>query len=252
LKNKPESGISVARIEQLVRDLGSPRYRVRSSATVKLGLIGEPALPYIEKAVKSDDLEVARRAERLRTQITRAAAQRREELLAKIVPKHVKPAFVFVPKAETCAGHRVHIVRVKLQGLDKAAVPQFRQLFGPEWDHVRLAVHGKQVVVLVGSDLQLLQSALRNLQEGKTGLAASRPLAGFHKQSNPERKVEFHVSVQKVLALITAPKDNRPPPAKGDKSMTSFALTVEPNRLQLDIWVPTAEVKAVVKKRGWW
>jgi hypothetical protein len=59
------------------------------------------------------------------------------------------------------------------------------------------------------------------------------------------------VSLQRVLALITAPQPNQLP-AKPDWSLTSFALAVEPDRVQLDVWLPSPEFKAVVKKNGWW
>ena len=49
----------VAELEKLVQDLGDGFFRVRNTATTKLSLIGEPALPYLEKARTSRDLECA-------------------------------------------------------------------------------------------------------------------------------------------------------------------------------------------------
>jgi hypothetical protein len=57
--------------------------------------------------------------------------------------------------------------------------------------------------------------------------------------------------VQTVLALLNA-DDLRKAPAAADHAMTSFALTVGPERLQLDVWVPSAEVKVIAKKHSWW
>ena len=46
-----------AAVEALVRDLGDDNFSVRDSATTKLTLIGEAALPQLEKALTSDDPE---------------------------------------------------------------------------------------------------------------------------------------------------------------------------------------------------
>jgi hypothetical protein len=89
------------------------------------------------------------------------------------------------------------------------------------------------------------------LKEKRPGLAGAKYLAAFGKHSDPGRTAEFHVSVQTVLALLNA-DDLRKAPAAADHAMTSFALTVGPERLQLDVWVPSAEVKVIAKQHPWW
>lgn len=64
----------LAEIEKLIRDLGASRFQVRESATTKLQLLGEPALPFLEKALKSEDLEVQDRAARIKAQIVAVAS----------------------------------------------------------------------------------------------------------------------------------------------------------------------------------
>jgi len=178
-----------------------------------------------------------------------AAAVRREELVSKDLTGHLRPNFVFVPRAQTHDGRRIDVIKVKLTGKDTAAAGQLRQLFGPDWETIRLAVHDKQVVVLVGSDTKLLVAALATLKDQRPGLAAAKALAPFARHSDPAHKAEFHVSFQAALALAHAEDlagqvtKLRPGPA-----FTSFALTVEPDRLQADIWMPASEVKAIVKE----
>jgi hypothetical protein len=241
----------VEAVKKLVRDLGDDSFAVRESATTKLTLLGEPALPYVEKALKSDDAEVRRRADRIKRRVVAVAEERRKELLSQALPRPVRPTFTFAPKAETVEGCRVEVLRVKLAGADAALAPRLRQLFGPDWDKVRLAPHGKQVAVLFGSDRKLLAATLKNLKEKRPGLAGAKYLAAFGKHSDPGRTAEFHVSVQTVLALLNA-DDLRKAPAAADHAMTSFALTVGPERLQLDVWVPSAEVKVIAKQHPWW
>jgi hypothetical protein len=233
---------------KLIEDLGSPRYRVRESATLKLRLMGETALPALKRAAGSDDPETARRADALHKQIAGAAAERRKELLAKELPRHLRPKLTFAAKAETRAGHAVDIVRIRLGDGEVSATKQLRQLLGPDWNRMRLAVHDDKVVVLLGSDVGLFDRALANLKDGKPGLAESKALAGFNRQASPARRVEFHVAVQTILGLTAPPGDGRAP-APG-RDLTSFALAISPDGLQLDIWVPTSEIRVIAEKNG--
>src|SRR5207253_11393131 len=88
-------------VPKLASDLGSDVYRVREAATTRLRLLGEPALPYLEKVLESADLETSRRAKRLKQQIGAVAAERRKELLVKDPSKMIHPQLAFVPQAET-------------------------------------------------------------------------------------------------------------------------------------------------------
>ncbi|HEX5273294.1 MAG TPA: hypothetical protein VFW33_22510, partial [Gemmataceae bacterium] len=97
----------VAAVEKLIRDLGDDDFEVRESASRRLALIGEPALPLIEKAHKSGDAEVRRRTEDLKAEIVATATARRRELLSKEAPWRVRPTFHFEPKPEQRAGHAV-------------------------------------------------------------------------------------------------------------------------------------------------
>jgi hypothetical protein len=235
--------------DKLIRALGDARYRVRESATLKLRLLGEPALPHLKTAMASKDAEVSRRAGQLWTQIGRAAAERRKELLQKDLPRHLRPRLTFVPKAETLAGQRVDVVRIRLADQDVPAAAQLRGLLGPEWDRMRLAVRGKQVVVLLGSDVGLLKKTLENLEQDRPGLAGAKSLADFNRQAGPGRKSEFHVSAERIIALMTPPAADAPPARPGG-GLTSFALDVQADSLRLDVWLPVEELRVLVKQ-GW-
>jgi hypothetical protein len=247
LSDKAGKGTDVADVQKLIRDLGDDRYAVREAAATKLNLIGEPALPLLEKAQDSDDAEVARRSRELYDELARDAAQRRKDLLDKKLPR-VHPTFLFVPAAETMDGQDIDVIRIRLPERDAAAAQQLKQLLGPNWNNVRLAIRGKQVVILMGSDLSLLRQTLKNLHDGAPGLAQDKPLEEFRNRANPARKAEFHVALQTILALTSS--ESGLEKAKLGGQLTSFAVTVDPDRLDLDVWMPSPEVKAVVKKTG--
>ncbi len=235
-------------IGKLVRDLGDKVYRVREGANLRLRLIGEPALPYLEKAITAaPDLETVRRAQKLKLQISEVAAERRKELLAKDLPKFVRPTFAFVPKAERRAGYDVDIVSVKLNERDLPINQQMQQLMGADWDKLRLAIHGKQVVVLLGSDVELLETALANLRDGKPGLAGAKALTHFGQQAPASRSAEFHLAAQNWLELFQVDPTRLAP--KPGQSLSSFALTVETDRLRADVYMPTSELRRLAKDK---
>jgi hypothetical protein len=61
-----------ANIEDLVKKLGSDRFEEREAACKSLEAIGEPALPFLRKATRSDNPEVRRRA----TEVVQAVEHR--------------------------------------------------------------------------------------------------------------------------------------------------------------------------------
>ncbi len=247
LKGKDESK-ELLQVERLIKELGDARFRVRESATLMLRLAGEPVLPWLEKASSSSDLEVARRAKKLRAQISEAAAARRKELLEKDWLSRFQPTFALIANAEKRVGRRIDVVRIKPAGKDLTAIQPLQQVLGPEWHNLRLAVHGKQVVVLLGSNLELLEKALKNLDKKASGLDTGIPLQPFQGQADPARRIEFHFAMERILDLTSGNEiraDAKAPP------LTSFALSVGQNKLQLDVWMPAREVKIVAKKIGW-
>jgi len=232
-------------IEKLVADLGSEEFEARESATTKLGLIGDAALPYLEKAEKSEDAEVHRRAADLRQAIRAAADLRKRELAEGLVKKAFHPSFTLQRDAEKRAGASVHLLGMRLQE-DAAYSQALKDLFGPEWGRIRIVVVDKQVVVLLGSDLVLLDEAVRNVRDGKPGLERSAALAEFHKQAAPERRMELHFALSRVQALLT-PANELPKDVKPSGAVSSVALRTGRTDMGLDLWVPAEAVPDVIR-----
>jgi hypothetical protein len=251
LKTEAGKKASEAEIEQLVKDLSHRRFAVRESAAAKLALAGEPVLPYLEKAIKSSDLEVSRSAERIKREIIKAAEDLRKELLSGDLTRSIKPSFAFLEKEEKHEGLDVKLVAVKLAKRDASAAPQLKALLGPEWNRLRLAVHGKQVVVLAGSDIALFRAAIRNLKENQPGLAQAKVLREQVKQTDPGRKVELHASTQMAMALANGADLEKPGKLPANPPLSSLTLTVDADRLQVDLWIPAAEAKVFAGFFGW-
>ncbi len=185
-------------------------------------------------------METAKRAQALIKEIRAVVAERRQELLTKDLPRFVRPTFAFVADAERRAGLPVDIVHIQLAEKDKLAAGPMRQLFGPDWDKLRLVVHGKQIAVLLGSETDLLDAALVNLKEGKAGLAGSKMTEGFAKLQTTRATAAFHLSVAGLLGLVHAQAGPHV-----TSSLTSFALTASDSALRLDLFLPVVDLKAV-------
>jgi hypothetical protein len=212
---------------------------------LKLSLIGPPALPYLEKALESPDREVVARARRLRTQIEATVEARRQDVLSQSLLSKLSARWGDFPNAETRKGVPIDIVKMDLQDESKNAQTKLREAFGPDWSKIRLAVHGKQIVVLLGSNVDLLEETLANLKDQQPGLAESPLFQEFQTRAPASRRTQFHLMVEQFMPLVKAAP---PLPAPGG-DITSLSLGIENDSIELHLWVPNSEFRAISRFR---
>src|SRR5262249_2755008 len=97
------------KIRAMIRQLGDDSFEAREKATQALITLGQAAVPLLQQAVKSTDLEVARRAERCLAAIRKEPAQQQREdavwiaiirmLARKNPPGAVEALLSFLPHA---------------------------------------------------------------------------------------------------------------------------------------------------------
>ncbi len=242
--------IDTKTIHKLIAELGHDEYRVRQMATTKLGLVGESALPALEKAVKFKDIEVRFRARALLQQINESLAAEREDLLRGDLLSRIRPNFAYFPEQETRSGRPVDIVRMQLQVDEAPFAARLRRLLGPEWNELRLTTVGNRVVVLLGSNKGLFEKAITDTRAGKAGIHGESRHACFRNRAHPERIVEFHFSLARARQLLAQGADVVTP-ADEPTSTTSFGLAIAPQRVRFDIFAPFEEAKAVINSMGW-
>jgi hypothetical protein len=247
----PKGQASQTEIEKLVADLGAEEFETREAASTKLGLIGDAALVHLEKALKSDDPEVRRRADELRLAIVKGADLRKKELAEGLVKKAFRPTFTLQLNAEKRADVPIHLLGMKFDAKEAPYSAALKDFFGPEWNRLRVAVVNKQIVVLIGSDLALLDQAIQNVRDGKPGLEQSAVLAEFHKQAAPERRLELHMAVGRVRALIS-PAADLPKDFKPSAACSSAAVRTGTADIGLDVWVPAETVPDILKWMHIW
>lgn len=234
---EPKGQAGQAEIAQLVKDLGADDYEAREAATTQLALIGEPALDALAKAEKADDAEVRRRAGELKAQIEQVANLRKQELAKGLLKQAFHPQFAFKEKAEQRAGADVHHLGVAFDAQDAPFAVWMKDLFGPDWNRLRIATVGDKVVILLGSDVGLFDQAIGLARDGKPGLEADAALAAFRKQVGPDRRVEAHVALR-LFQQLTTPAKELPPDFKPSPTLSSVALRTGPTDATVEFWSP--------------
>src|SRR5205807_1727150 len=116
------------------------------------------------------------------------------------------PKFAFKPKAETIDECPVDWVMVEIPDIKKEVDDEYRKLMGPDWNKLRLAVAGKQVVGLFGSDVQTLKTTIANLKTKEKGLAAHPAVAKALARLSPERKIELHFNLENYGPFMASGK----------------------------------------------
>lgn len=243
LPPEDNGAIDAKMIDGLVAQLGDENFQVRDLASTKLALVGVAALPALEKAAGSSDAEVKFRARALREQILGFKAN----LLEKDLLSQIRPNFAYFPKQETRSGRPVDIVQLRLPDDDAEYAPQLRRLLGPEWSKLRLATVGKRVIVLAGSNTALLDAAIAQVKSGEKGLESEASLAAFRARAPTGQSAELHVSQGRWLELLR-PAADQPPAAGQPPSVTSLGVTIGPQRVRFQLFMPLQEIKGVAKQ----
>lgn len=238
--------IDAKTIAELIAQLADDDYAVRQTATTKLGLIGATALPALEKAEQSRDPEVQFRAKHLRNQINANLAGEKHELLKGYLLTRLRPQLAFFPKAEERVKRPIDVVQLRLRPDEAGAADQLRRLFGPDWNKLRLATVGKKIIVLLGSQTELLEEAIKNAAAEKKDLPAELLTDRLPK----DRTAEFHLSLTRAQQLTAASGEIEP--LEADPPLTSFSLQIAPQQVQVNLFAPYEEVKNVSKQLGWW
>ena len=145
----------------------------------------------------------------------------------------------------------IDLIRLTLPEAEAARGSQLAEMFGAEWDHVRLARLPRQVVLTFGSPGPRLAETLDNLTHFRAGLAHDPTLARL--PDDPDRLIELHLPLSRFVPqaeyrYFTAgePKDQSP-----SRALTACGVSASETELSLDLHFPVDEVRGMVVKRGW-
>jgi hypothetical protein len=181
-------------------------------------------------------------------------AERLNTTLARWATRAGLPPFsaVYRPESRQLDNRRVGELEIQIDGPDTELPNRMKQLLGPNWNRLTVGVEGKHVVVMAGSDIDVFREALANIAQKEPGLAGQAALRSSHRQLHPGRKVEVHFSMVEGIQLRDVMENKRAPRA-GDpcRELTSVALTVHDQGVQMDVWLPVCDLRAAARESGW-
>ncbi len=242
---KRESAITADEIRKLVAQLGANEFDTRKAATLRLKLLGDPAVPLLEEAANSNDPEVKARAGRLLTEIRRSLAERQQLLVKRGIPDLPRPTFVLYPKHTQIEGFDVDLIEARWESIDERQTAAMQQMLGPHGHEILLARAGTRFVVCVGSDRALLAQALKSIQADDAGL--ERRVELFRKHDARGRNAETHFSLQHLRAIVPDAfpnyrNQNRDWPAP-TPTISSVNIEISPQILRADFSLPLDELR---------
>src|SRR5205085_5969503 len=94
-------------------------------------------------------------------------------------------------------------------------------------------------------DTELLREAIKNVKEGKKGLAGNKQFAAHLAAMPSERKIEVHQAVGPYTSLLDG---KRVEPA----AWSAVGLVIETDRLEVKLVLSGADLRVMLGVRGGW
>ena len=163
----------------------------------------------------------------------------------------VKPKFAFAPNQEQRGGVSVDFLHVQNANGRPELAKQLKSLFGEEWKTLRMAIVGDNVLLFMGSDLNMFDKLVDSVRDDTT-LIASKSIGRFRERSDKGFNAEFHLALDRILDITgTAAKDQqpqKPKPQAAPQATTSLGVRIETQRVRIDLFAPFEEAKHIVKR----
>lgn len=236
-----------ALVRSLIKQLRDDDFQQRQSATTRLVLIGETALPLVIDAKLSKNSEVAKRATQIAKMIREELEQKQAAALKSSVLANAKPVFIFHPDAEERAGASIDVMEVRVNERSelRALLPV---LVGTEWSRIRLVKFEKHVAVFFGSNLERLDEMIRNVQAIERGEEVSVPETPYGTPLLRMRGGECQGSVSRVLRLMKHRRlTGMEPGGQNDRELSSISVTLEPDFFTVEWRLSLPDLKAIRK-----
>ncbi|MBD3672980.1 MAG: hypothetical protein HUJ26_05585 [Planctomycetaceae bacterium] len=239
--NQTPEPITEAEIEALIVQLNADSFQERSAATLRLKLLGEPALPLLEQSAQGQNTEVALRSRRLVKTIRKNVEESTENLLKEGLATLPVPEFVFYENHRQILGCQVDLLEAVWKGKHKINEDQLKELVGPQGHEILLVHVNEEIILFWGSDRALLEKSVELLKAGKSGVDSRRELFTQHASKN--RLMETHASLQKLYLMAGDSVPNRGPLKEVTEDVSSFSLELTPTHLLGDATFPKAEFR---------
>ncbi len=236
------------KIEGLVAELGESHYQRRELAKFKLKLLGARARPALEKATRTRDLELRLAAKEVLESFNLDITTSRAELLKGSLFKQLKPSFTYTPQQETLAMSDIGILTMQFQSDVQQTRNKMETLFGPEWQKVKIATVGKEVLLLVGSETSILERAITKQKLPESALNTHKACQTFRVRANSDTIFEIHVAISRLGYLLDLGiSEDKSAVDKAVDRVSSFGLTIKDKRVRVDTYTPPQDIKVFLE-----
>ena len=121
-------------------------------------------------------------------------------------------------------------------------------LFGPEWQKVRIATVGDEVLLLVGSETSILENAIAQQKLPESALNSHKACRTFRERANSETIFEFHLAISRLAHLLDLGiSEDKSIVDKQVDRVSSFGLTIEDKRVRVDTYTPPQDIKVFLE-----
>tara|TARA_R110002072_G_scaffold299632_1_gene475478 strand:- start:49319 stop:51292 length:1974 start_codon:yes stop_codon:yes gene_type:complete len=247
--NEDDRKKTQAIVRDLITQLADDDFEKRQSATTRLVLIGEPALPLVIDAKSSDAAAVAHRAVQIEKLIREKLQEQQKAALEQSLLAKAKPVFIFHPEAEKREGRTVDIMEVRLSATSEMQTPMAITA-GKEWSRIRFVKFEKHVVVYFGSNFERLNETIRNVQAMEQGDAVPAPETPYGSPLLRNRGAEIQGSLTRIQRLIKFQQLTEEELSKQtDPDLSSVSVTIEPDFFSAEWRLSLPDLKTAGKGR---
>ncbi len=266
----PREELTAESIRDLIRQLDADDVQSRTAAMDRLTAIGTVAIPFLEEAERSSSERSGRRIGACLVRIRRGQAAADVEssaLLSLNLFQYLEPRFEYVIAGERRKdGTDVDWIRVtlsetppideytriaanRMNAQQAAALNQRRakmrlqSWFGPDWNRWRVAQTGNHVVILIGSQTELLDEALANLRDGNENtLSIAR-----WQEGDGDHQVELYYDLNAITGFVSQelgilPADDVDLRDLMRPQLVNIGVGIEPDRVYVDVYAPISQL----------
>lgn len=251
-------------IRELIGQLDADDVEIRVAAMDRLVEIGPIAIPFLSDAEPSSSnksqIRIGACLARIRQNQTTENAQT-TELLNLSFLEFLEPQFEYVIAGEHLDdGAEVDWIRVAVRGLPqregrlmnerrmadlsrRRAELRLESWFGPDWDRWRVAQAGDHVVILIGSQTELLEEAVSNLRNGQEDtLAIAR-----WQEGDGDHQVELYYDLNAITGFVSQELGMLPPDDVDLRDLmrpqlVNIGLGIEPSRIYVEVFAPVSQL----------
>lgn len=266
----PHENLTAESIRELISQLDADDVETRRAAIDRLTQIGTVAIPFLEEAVPTTSERLGRRIRACLVRIRRgqAAADAESSALLNLnLFQYLEPQFEYVIAGERRQdGTDVDWIRVALSETPpideytqiaarrmneqqtvalsrRRAEMRLRSWFGLDWNRWRVAQAENHVVILIGSQTELLDEALANLHDGNENtLSIAR-----WQEGDGDHQVELYYDLNAITGFVSQelgilPADDVDLRELMRPQLVNIGLGIEPGRVYVDVFAPVSQL----------